>query len=57
MATQKRGATRSIHVNGAGVDPGAPFGGDKQSGNGREFSVWGLEAFLEAKAILGYNAA
>jgi aldehyde dehydrogenase (NAD+) len=47
----------NIHVNGAGVDPGAPFGGYKQSGNGREFSVWGLEEFLETKAILGYNAA
>ena len=39
------------------VDPGAPFGGYKQSGNGREFSEWGLEEFLETKAILGYNAA
>ena len=47
----------NIHVNGAGVDPGAPFGGYKQSGNGREFSTWGLEEFLETKAILGYNAA
>jgi aldehyde dehydrogenase (NAD+) len=47
----------NIHVNGAQVDPSAPFGGYKQSGNGREFSVWGLEEFLETKAILGYNAA
>jgi aldehyde dehydrogenase (NAD+) len=47
----------NIHVNGAGVDPGSPFGGYKQSGNGREFSVWGLEEFLETKAILGYHAA
>ena len=47
----------NIHVNGAGVDPASPFGGYKQSGNGREFSVWGLEEFLETKAILGYNAA
>jgi aldehyde dehydrogenase (NAD+) len=39
------------------VDPGAPFGGYKQSGNGREFSKWGLEEFLETKALLGYNAA
>ena len=47
----------NIHVNGAGVDPGSPFGGYKQSGNGREFSTWGLDEFLETKAILGYNAA
>ena len=47
----------NIHVNGAGVDPAAPFGGYKQSGNGREFSEWGLEEFLETKAILGYNVA
>ncbi|HEY7289773.1 MAG TPA: aldehyde dehydrogenase family protein [Vicinamibacterales bacterium] len=47
----------NIHVNGAGTDPAAPFGGYKQSGNGREFSEWGLEEFLETKAILGYNVA
>jgi aldehyde dehydrogenase (NAD+) len=47
----------NVHLNGAGVDPGAPFGGYKQSGNGREFSKWGLEEFLETKALLGYNAS
>ncbi len=47
----------NVHLNGAGVDPGAPFGGYKQSGNGREFSKWGLEEFLETKALLGINAA
>jgi aldehyde dehydrogenase (NAD+) len=47
----------NVHINGAGVDPGAPFGGFKQSGNGREFSTWGLEEFLETKAILGFNGS
>jgi aldehyde dehydrogenase (NAD+) len=47
----------NVHINGAGVDPKAPFGGYKQSGNGREFGKWGLEEFLETKALLGYNSA
>jgi aldehyde dehydrogenase (NAD+) len=47
----------NVHVNGAGGGGNTPFGGYKQSGNGREFGVWGLEEFLETKAILGYNAA
>ena len=47
----------NVHINGAGVDPKAPFGGYKQSGNGREFGKWGLEEFLETKALLGFNAA
>ncbi len=47
----------NVHLNGAGVDPASPFGGFKQSGNGREFSVWGLAEFLETKAILGYHSA
>ena len=47
----------NVHLNGAGVNPGAPFGGYKQSGYGREFSVWGLAAFLETKAVIGFDAA
>jgi aldehyde dehydrogenase (NAD+) len=37
----------------ASHDPLAPFGGYKQSGIGREYGVFGLEAYLEPKAILG----
>ena len=47
----------NVHVNGAGPDFTAPFGGYKKSGNGREWGELGVEEFLEIKAILGYNAA
>ena len=49
--------TGNVHLNGAPVDNNAPFGGYKQSGNGREWGRYGLEEFLEVKAIMGYNAA
>jgi aldehyde dehydrogenase (NAD+) len=35
------------------ADPLVPFGGYKRSGIGREYGVFGLEAFLEVKAVLG----
>jgi aldehyde dehydrogenase (NAD+) len=38
-------------------DVEAPFGGYKQSGNGRECGIFGLEEFLEIKAMIGYEAA
>jgi aldehyde dehydrogenase (NAD+) len=50
-----------IYLNGAphnGLqDVVAPFGGYKQSGNGREAGVFGFEEFLESKALLGYEAS
>ncbi|MEL6890418.1 MAG: aldehyde dehydrogenase family protein [Actinomycetota bacterium] len=49
----RRIRTGNMHVNGVGPDFNAPFGGYKQSGNGREWGSHGLEEFLETKAILG----
>ncbi|QTD93745.1 aldehyde dehydrogenase family protein [Burkholderia anthina] len=46
----------SVYVNYPAWDPGSPFGGYKQSGNGREYGEWGLEAFLEVKGIVGFGA-
>jgi aldehyde dehydrogenase (NAD+) len=46
-----------IQINGARHDAAAPFGGYKQSGNGREFGEWGLDEFLEVKSLVGYDAA
>jgi aldehyde dehydrogenase (NAD+) len=45
-----------VHINGIHDDLIAPFGGFKQSGIGREFGPYGLEGYLEPKAILGEAA-
>ncbi|HVY04107.1 MAG TPA: aldehyde dehydrogenase family protein, partial [Caulobacterales bacterium] len=50
----KRMRTGMVNVNGGGGGGGAPFGGYKQSGNGREGGVMGLEEYLETKSIFGY---
>ena len=49
--------TGMVHINGASLDAMAPFGGYKQSGNGREWGAEGIEEFLEVKSIYGYEAA
>jgi aldehyde dehydrogenase (NAD+) len=43
----------SVHINGAGINYGTPFGGYKQSGNGREGGMMGLEDYLETKTLHG----
>ncbi len=47
--------TGMVHINGSSLESAAPFGGYKQSGNGREWGVYGLEEFLESKAVTGYQ--
>ena len=49
--------TGMVHLNYAPLDSLAPFGGYKQSGNGREWGAYGLEEFLEVKSIYGYRKA
>jgi aldehyde dehydrogenase (NAD+) len=44
-----------VFINGLYDEPRAPFGGFKQSGIGREFGPYGLEAYVEPKAIIGYD--
>ena len=50
-AVARRLRTGQVEVNGGSFNPGAPFGGYKQSGNGREFGAFGLEEFLEVKSL------
>ncbi len=50
----RRIRTGNVHLNGAGPDFNAPFGGYKMSGNGREWGLEGFEEFLETKSIMGW---
>ncbi len=43
----------AVHINGGGIEYGTPFGGYKQSGNGREGGMMGLEDYLETKTLHG----
>ncbi|AZV79825.1 aldehyde dehydrogenase family protein [Parasedimentitalea marina] len=54
MARQLRSGM--VEMNGQSRSAGAPFGGMKQSGNGREGGSWGIEDFLEVKAVGGWAA-
>ena len=44
-----------VEMNGKSRAAGSPFGGMKASGNGREGGVWGIEDFLEVKAVSGWD--
>ena len=48
--------TGMVHINNAALDPMAPFGGYKHSGNGREWGTHGIEEFLEVKSMYGYGS-
>ncbi len=47
--------TGMVHINGAYLDSAAPFGGYKQSGNGREWGHHGIDEFLELKSVYGFE--
>lgn len=58
ISVARRIPAGQIFLNGNGLgfnDLYAPFGGFKRSGNGREWGAFGFEAFLEPKALIGYN--
>jgi aldehyde dehydrogenase (NAD+) len=44
-----------VNINGAPVERTVPFGGYKQSGNGREWGDYAFDEFLEVKAVIGYG--
>src|SRR3546814_11478315 len=42
-----------VYVNAGNPDPSLPFGGDKQSGNGRAYGTYGLAEFMAVKSVIG----
>ena len=56
VAVARRLRVGMVSLNGRGQDYESPFGGYKQSGNGREWGEWGLHDFLEYKVINGFHA-
>ncbi|MES1199484.1 MAG: aldehyde dehydrogenase family protein [Pseudomonadota bacterium] len=53
-AVSRRLKAGNVHINGAQGGMGVPFGGYKQSGNGREGGPFGLEEYLQVKAAIGW---
>lgn len=54
-AVGRRLRAGQVNLNGPDWDTFAPFGGYKQSGNGREYADWGIHDFCEVKALIGYG--
>ena len=55
-AVAKQLRAGQVNINGPDWDTFAPFGGYKQSGNGREYADWGIHDFCEIKALVGYGS-
>ena len=53
IASQLR--TGMVHINNSPLDFAAPFGGYKQSGNGREWGTFGIDEYLEIKSVYGFE--
>ncbi len=51
----KKFRSGGVYINGNSAEAGTPFGGYRQSGNGREGGNWGMEEYLEIKTICGWN--
>ena len=54
LSVARRIRSGNVHINNAPTGINDPFGGFKQSGNGREWGEFGFEEFLEIKAVMGY---
>lgn len=52
-AMARRIRAGQVYINAGTPDPTMPFGGYKQSGNGREFGKWGISEFMEVKSLIG----
>lgn len=54
-ALARRLRTGIVRLNSSAWDGAAPFGGYKQSGNGREYGKFGLQEFTDIKGIVGFG--